>query len=158
MNRRNYKLGKGSLSKLATTEPVVQELVKYTLQHVINKRKLHCPDFSITYGKRTQREQFDLYMIGRKRIADNEYKVVGTTVTNCDGIIRRSAHQSGLAIDFCAWVDGKANFDAGNLALIATAFLEAAQELGIQIEWGGNYNSISDGCHIEVVKYNKQDF
>jgi peptidoglycan L-alanyl-D-glutamate endopeptidase CwlK len=103
---------------------------------IANSRKLFCPDFGISCGKRTTAEQMQLFTSGK---------------SNCDGIKSISKHQYGFAIDFYAYVDGKANYDPGNMALIATCFLEAASELGKEINWGGNFASLSDCPHIELV-------
>lgn len=110
---------------------------------IANRRKTHCPDFGISAGRRTTEEQQKLYAQGRT--------TKGSIVTNCDGIKQKSVHQSGLAIDFYAYVDGKANYEISNLALIATCFFEAATDLGINIDWGGSFKSISDCPHIEIV-------
>lgn len=151
---RNNKIGKGSQVNVDTTLPIMQQLVHKAFE-ISNQRKLHCPDFSITDALRTTHEQHELFKIGRIYVCGIWEKTGELTATNCDGVDILSAHQSGLAIDFCAWVDGKANYEPGNLALIVTTFYEAAFELGIEIDWGGNFKSISDGCHIEIVKYNK---
>lgn len=153
MNRNNV-IGKGSQANLDTTLPIMQQLVAKAFE-ISNQRKLHCPDFSITDALRTAVEQRELFKIGRIYLCGEWEKTGELIVTNCDGEDIVSVHQSGLAIDFCAWVDGKANYEPSNLALVVTAFYEAAFELGIEIDWGGNFKSISDGCHIEIVKYNK---
>ena len=152
---RNNKIGKGSQRKLNTANPIKQQLVAKAFE-ISNKRKLHCPDFSITDALRTSSEQFNLYKVGRVFIGQQWARTGKPILTKCDGYDILSTHQSGMAIDYAAWVDGKSNFDDGNMALIATVFYEAAFELGIEIEWGGNYGSISDGCHIEIVKYIKR--
>jgi peptidoglycan L-alanyl-D-glutamate endopeptidase CwlK len=103
---------------------------------IANARKLYCPDFGISCGKRSTTIQMQLFKEGK---------------SNCDGITNISKHQYGFAIDFFAYVDDKANYDAGNMALIATCFMEAAAELGHEVNWGGNFGSISDSPHIELV-------
>ena len=68
----------------------------------------------------------------------------------CDGYENRSNHQDGNALDFYAYVDGKASWEPEHLAQVACAFLQAANELGIKIKWGGLFKSWSDMPHIEI--------
>jgi peptidoglycan L-alanyl-D-glutamate endopeptidase CwlK len=55
----------------------------------------------------------------------------------CDGYEVRSVHQDGLAIDFYAYVNGRASWAEEHLAMVAAAHLQAASELGVVLEWGG---------------------
>lgn len=68
----------------------------------------------------------------------------------CDGYENRSKHQDGNALDFYAYVDGKASWEPEHLAQVACAFLQAANELGIKIKWGGLFKSFVDQPHIEI--------
>ena len=103
----------------------------------------HGPDS----GKRTAASQHELHMKGASR---------------CDGYDIKSNHQSGKALDFYAFVDGRASWEHDHLAMIAAAFLQAASILGYQLSWGGFWqskkptvvNSIPYGwdCpHVEIV-------
>ena len=72
--------------------------------------------------------------------------------TNCDGKTRRSKHQDGRAVDFYAYVDGKASWDHYHLTHVATALLQAACILKVKIRWGGFFGSTGwDKPHIELV-------
>jgi len=149
MNRK-YKYGKSSLAKIDTTSEMMQE-VCHEAMRIANLRKMHCPDFGISYGLRTKHEQFELYRLGRefdgfKWYVKNKSKVV----TYRDGSTFKSTHQSGLAVDFFAYIDGKENYEPENMALIATCFMEAAENLGHRFEWGGSFKSISDSGHFEL--------
>ena len=42
-----------------------------------------------------------------------------------------------MALDFYAYIHGKASWEHKHLAMVATAFFQAASELGYRIEWGG---------------------
>jgi len=147
---RNYKYSKNSLAKIKTVHPKLQLLCKLAIS-IANCRKAHCPDFGISHGLRTQEEQLELYKKGRVFI-DHEYfiKDENLVVTNCDGVNNKSNHQNSLAIDFYCFVDGRANYDLANMALVVVAFYEAAADLGIKMNSGMNYKSISDSAHIEI--------
>lgn len=80
-----------------------------------------------------------------------------------DGIIRRSLHQDGKALDFYAFVDGKASWHHPHLMAVACAMFQAAAILGYRIKWGGLWKSkkptIVDGIpygwdcpHIELIE------
>ncbi len=148
---RNYQYGKTSLKNISTVEQDLQDVCHEALR-IANARKMHCPDFGISHGYRSADDQFKIFMKGRKHVGDGEYIKIGPTFTNLDGFDKESRHQDGDAIDFFAIVDGKVNYQDGNIALVATCFFEAASNLKVNIDWGGSFKSISDGAHIELVK------
>lgn len=73
-------------------------------------------------GVRSDEEQFTLYQTGN---------------SECDGINDISFHQKGMALDFYAYVDGKASWEPHHLAMVAAAYLQAASMLGYKLQWGG---------------------
>jgi len=78
-------------------------------------------------GIRTVNEQYKLFLDGKSR---------------ADGTNSKSYHQSGQALDFFAYVDGKASWHPGHLAMVAAAFLQAASELGYTLTWGGLWSPV----------------
>ncbi len=100
-------------------------------------------DFGIpsTGGLRTEEQQKLLFSKGKSK---------------ADGVNNRSKHQANkagksTAIDFYAYVDGHANWEPWCMTQIAAAFLQAANELGIRIKWGGFFHSLTDMPHVELV-------
>ena len=83
-------------------------------------------------GIRTATRQGELYASGKSR---------------ADGAIRKSNHQTGKALDFYAYVDGKASWQPKYLAMVAAAFLQAASILGYQASWGGLYRSQNNSIY-----------
>lgn len=79
-----------------------------------------------TAGKRTAEQQYELYSQGKSK---------------ADGYKKSSKHQSGRALDFYAFVDGRASWQRKHLAMVATALLQAANILGYKIKWGGLWRS-----------------
>ena len=84
-------------------------------------------------------------------------------VSKADGIVHLSNHQLwpgekyGRAIDFYAYVDGKASWEPEHLAMVAAAHLQAASEYGYAVEWGGLWKGSQeiygwDMCHIQLKK------
>ena len=96
------------------------------------------PEFG---GLRTAEEQFELHRRGSS--------------PNCDGYETLSNHQSGNALDFYAYVDGKASWDKIHLAMVAATIMTTANRLGIELRWGGQFGSAIfhgwDMPHIEVL-------
>jgi len=87
-------------------------------------------------GKRTAERQNELFVAGKSK---------------CDGYKKLSRHQSGKALDFYAFVNGKASWDTEHLAMVAAAFLQAASILGYKLKWGGLWKSFKDYPHVELV-------
>lgn len=62
----------------------------------------------------------------------------------------RSRHLTGHAIDIAAWVDGGIRWDWPLYDALAVAMKQAADELNIPIEWGGDWKSFKDGPHYQL--------
>jgi peptidoglycan L-alanyl-D-glutamate endopeptidase CwlK len=71
------------------------------------------------------------------RSAEDQKELHDRGASICDGTILKSLHQTGRALDFYAFVDGKASWDPAHLTMVAAAFLQAASILGYSLEWGG---------------------
>lgn len=91
--------------------------------------ELSIVDFGIPEhgGLRTAEEQYQLFLNGKSR---------------ADGTNDLSYHQTGKALDFYAFVNGKASWHPGHLAMVASAFLLATTELGYRVTWGGLWHPI----------------
>jgi len=111
----------------------------------VNSKLIEIDDLAITLttidyghpqhaGLRTAEEQASLYRAG---------------VSKADGYTSLSKHQSGRALDFYAYVDGKASWEAKHLVRVAAAFYQAASILGYEIEWGGLWK-FKDTPHIQL--------
>jgi len=76
-----------------------------------------------------------------KRSAERQHELYLDEKSNADGYDKKGRHQSGDALDFYAFVDGKASWEHHHLAMVAAAFLQAASILGYQLSWGGFWQS-----------------
>lgn len=99
-------------------------------------------------GLRTDERQHELFLEGKSQK---------------DGTNHRSNHQDGKALDFYAFVDGRASWHHPHLAMVAAAYFQAAAILDHKIRWGGLWKSskptIIDGIpygwdmpHIELIE------
>ena len=93
----------------------------------------------ITETLRTTAEQNELYAKGRT--------TPGKIVTHAKGDTYQSAHQWGVAFDFCKNIKGQEYSD--------TAFFKAIGTLGkaIGLFWGGDFKTFVDLPHFELPKY-----
>ena len=84
------------------------------------------------------------------RTADNQAALFASNKSKADGVVNKSYHQSGKALDVYAYVDGKASWSKQDLAIVACAMLQAAAELGYKLKWGGLWKSWQDFPHFEL--------
>lgn len=104
------------MTKLNARSMKALEGVHPDLVRVVLKARERC-EFLVTEGLRTKERQRELVKLGRSRTAN-------------------SRHLYGLAVDLCD-MDGK--YDIPDMEEIARAMKMAALELGIPIEWGGDW-------------------
>lgn len=142
---KEYKLSNLSLQRLIGVHP--------KLVSVIKKAIINSPyDFSIVSGARTTQEQQELYKQGRT--------VKGKIITNCDGVIKKSNHQTksdnyGYAIDFGIFdrtVPGNIDWNAKEkYKAVAEHIKNIAVQEKVKIVWGGDWQTFKDYPHIELV-------
>lgn len=124
-----HRLSRNSLMKLEGVHPSLVKLVHRAL--VLSKY-----DFGITCGVRTPHEQQDLYATGKSQTLNSKH------LPQDDGF----SH----AIDFAVYVDGKLTWGNKYYRKVIQAFVTAAIELGIQVEFGGLWESFVDGPHVQL--------
>ena len=102
-------------------------------------------DCTVISGLRTLEEQQELYAQGRSD--------PGEIVTNCDGINRRSNHQSGNAVDVVPypidWGDMIRMREFGWFVLGVAATLRRQGLMAHDITWGGQW-TFKDYPHYEL--------
>lgn len=114
-----FTWGKASKERLGAVNPIMAKVANRALE-------LSPYDFTIAQGLRTIEEQ-------KKLVAEGKSQTM------------RSKHLGGTAIDFAPIVNGKANWDEKYVFAVADAFKKAADELGVNLRWGGNWNkNLSD--------------
>jgi peptidoglycan L-alanyl-D-glutamate endopeptidase CwlK len=93
---------------------------------------------------------FGIPQYGGLRTVEEQKGLFDEGLSKCDGVEFKSYHQSGKALDFFAYVDGKASWDELHLSLVGAAFLQAGSEMGIPLEWGGLWQNFKDYPHIQL--------
>ena len=119
-----YKLSKKSLKKLDGVHPDLIAVVKLAIE------KTEC-DFAVIEGVRSYDRQVQLYNEGASKTLN-------------------SRHLTGHAVDLMAWVDGGGSWDWEHYHKIADAMKEAAKELDVELEWGGDWKRFADGPHFQL--------
>lgn len=117
----SYSLGARSLQNLSGVNPDLVSVVKLA----ITKTK---QDFTVIEGVRNINRQRELVKTGK------------STTMN-------SRHLTGHAVDVCPW---PVSWDWEPFYPIADAIKEAAVELGVEIEWGGDWKNFPDAPHFQL--------
>lgn len=96
------------------------------------------------------RIDFGIPNLGGFRTAQEQYKLYQEEASQLDGYKLISNHQRRRALDFFAYVNGKASWEHEHMAMVGAAFLQAAVILEFDIRWGGLWKSFRDMPHIEL--------
>jgi peptidoglycan L-alanyl-D-glutamate endopeptidase CwlK len=116
-----YTLGNKSRSKLQGVHPDLVAVVERAIQYTEQ-------DFTVLEGLRSIDRQKELVATGKSKTMN-------------------SRHLTGHAVDLAPW---PISWDWEKFYPIADAMKEAAQELNITIEWGGDWRSFPDGPHFQL--------
>ena len=119
-----YRLGKRSKQRL---EGLHKDLVAVVERAI----KITEVDFTVLEGMRTLDRQKELVARG------------ASTTLNY-------RHLTGHGVDLGAYVDGSVRWDWPLYYKIADAMKQAAKELEIDMDWGGDWKSFPDGPHYQL--------
>ena len=119
-----YTLSKKSRDRLVG---VHQDLVK-VVERAIEITEI---DFAVLEGVRSKTRQEHLVKAGASQTM-------------------RSRHLTGHAVDLGAYVAGSVRWDWPLYHKLAVAVKQAAAELQIHIEWGGDWTTFKDGPHFQL--------
>lgn len=106
---------------------VHEDLVKI-VRLAIKKTRV---DFKVGEGVRSMKKQQKLLRSGATRTLN-------------------SRHLTGHAVDLYAMVGSEIRWDWPLYYKIAEAMKEAAAELGVPLEWGGDWRTFKDGPHFQL--------
>nr|WP_284347151.1 M15 family metallopeptidase [Proteus mirabilis] len=89
-------------------------------------------DFMVIEGKRNEARQRQLVGSGKSQTMN-------------------SRHLTGHAVDCAPLVNNQIPWnDWSYFKKVADAMMQAAKELGVDIEWGGNWKTFKDGPHFQL--------
>ena len=119
-----FTLGTRSRANLQGVHPDLVKVVQRAIQ-------ITSQDFTVIEGLRDIKRQEELLRRG------------ATQTMN-------SRHLTGHAVDITPWVNGEISWDWKYYPEVAKAMKQAAQELKVDLEWGGNWKSFKDGPHYQL--------
>ena len=117
----SYRLGTRSLQNLSGVHPDLVSVVEKAI-------KITKVDFTVIEGVRNINRQRQLVKSGASQTMN-------------------SRHLTGHAVDIAPW---PISWDWEKFYPIADAMKDAAKELGIDLEWGGDWKSFKDGPHWQL--------
>lgn len=119
-----FYLGDSSLKRLQGVHPDLISVVDSAI-------RITEIDFTVLEGLRSLKRQAELVEVGASKTM-------------------RSRHLTGHAVDLGAYVGRRVRWDWPLYYKIADAMKDAANELGIKIEWGGDWRTFKDGPHFQL--------
>lgn len=119
-----FVLSKKSLDRLTGVHPDLVRVVKRAIE-------ITTVDFAVLEGVRSKSRQEQLVKAGASQTVN-------------------SRHITGHAVDLGAYISGSVRWDWPLYHKIADAVKQAAAELGVPIEWGGDWRTFKDGPHFQL--------
>jgi peptidoglycan L-alanyl-D-glutamate endopeptidase CwlK len=116
-----YQLGQRSLQNLSGVHPDLVDVVKRAIE-------LTEQDFTVIEGIRNIDRQRQLYRTGKSKTLN-------------------SRHLTGHAVDIAPW---PISWEWEEFYPIEEAMKQAASELDVDLEWGGDWKSFKDGPHWQL--------
>ncbi|WP_313495464.1 M15 family metallopeptidase [Pseudoxanthomonas mexicana] len=119
-----FQLDARSLQRLQGVHP--------DLAKVIHRAAALSPiEFRVIEGLRTEKRQRELVASGASKTMN-------------------SRHLTGHAVDLAPYVGGTIRWDWPLYHKLAPAVKQAAAEVGVPIEWGGDWRTFKDGPHFQL--------
>jgi peptidoglycan L-alanyl-D-glutamate endopeptidase CwlK len=119
-----YALGERSRQRLQGVHPDLVKVVERAIE-------LTTVDFMVTEGLRSMERQIELVKAKKSKTMN-------------------SRHLTGHAVDLAAWVKKSVSWEWKHYETIALAMKTAAMQVGVKIEWGGDWQSFKDGPHFQL--------
>jgi peptidoglycan L-alanyl-D-glutamate endopeptidase CwlK len=119
-----FKLGTRSRACLVGVHPDLVYVVELAIE-------ITAVDFTVLEGVRTVERQRSLFASGASRTLD-------------------SRHLTGHAVDLAPWIRGSVSWEWTDYHRLAPSVKRAAAEVGIPVEWGGDWKSFPDGPHWQL--------
>jgi peptidoglycan L-alanyl-D-glutamate endopeptidase CwlK len=119
-----FELSQSSLGKLHSVHPDLRRVIERAIQ-------ITPIDFTVLEGRRSIERQRQLVASGASQTL-------------------RSRHLTGHAVDIAPLDNGTVSWAWPLYYPLATAVKAAANEVGVEVEWGGDWTSFKDGPHWQL--------
>ncbi|AJJ02046.1 D-alanyl-D-alanine carboxypeptidase family protein [Yersinia pseudotuberculosis] len=124
MKISNFRFSQRSDNNLKGVNPDLVKVVRRALE-------LSVVDFGVIEGLRTVERQKWLVATGKSQTMNGR-------------------HLTGHAIDVFAYPTVGGSWEWKYYEQIASAFKQAAKDVGVPIEWGGDWQTLKDGPHFQL--------
>ncbi|MEN4919453.1 M15 family metallopeptidase [Achromobacter spanius] len=125
-----FALSARSLQRLEGVHPQLVEVVKLAIQRT-------AVDFTVVEGLRTPERQRELVAAGKSR--------------TMNGLHLRQADGYGHAVDLAPLVGGAIPWNEwARFKDLAEVVKACAADLGVPVEWGGDWKTLKDGPHFQL--------
>lgn len=124
-----FQLGPRSKMRLNGVHPDLVKVVERAIQ-------ITTVDFTVLEGVRDPQRQRKLVDSGASQTMNSRH------IPGADGF--------GKAVDLGAWVDDQVDWSWPLYHKIADAMKEAARQIKVPIEWGGDWKTFKDGPHFQL--------
>ena len=124
-----FQLGPRSKMRLNGVHPDLVKVVERAIQ-------ITTVDFTVLEGVRDPLRQKKLVESGASQTMNSRH------IPGADGY--------GKAVDLGAWVDDQVDWSWPLYHKIADAMKEAARQVKVPIEWGGDWRTFKDGPHFQL--------
>ena len=122
----SFILSQKSLRRLEGVNPALVQVVKRAIQ-------ITPIDFIVVEGLRTKERQAYLVEKGASKTMN-------------------SRHLTGDAVDLAPIVNNKVSWDWKDFYPLAEAVKEAAKQVKVEVEWGGDWTTFKDGPHWQLLR------
>ena len=119
------------LNRLQEVHPDLQRII-------LRGSEIYQGEFIVTEGKRTKARQKELY------------DAKATTTMRSRHVPESNASGLPCAVDLAVKVGTEIRWDWPLYKIVADAIKQAAEELGLPIEWGGDWRTFKDGPHFQL--------
>jgi hypothetical protein len=126
----SFILSQKSLRRLEGVNPALVQVVRRAIQ-------ITPIDFIVVEGLRTKERQAYLVEKGASKTMN-------------------SRHLTGDAVDLAPIVDNKVSWDWKHFYPLAEAVKQAAKDVKVEVEWGGDWESFKDGPHWQLPRKKKE--
>lgn len=124
-----YRLGTRSLKRLHGVHPDLVAVVKRAIE-------ITDMDFTVLEGLRTRQRQKRLVAKGASKTMRSRHI--------------RAKNGYGHAVDLAPLPNGQISWDWKHFYPIEKAMKQAAKELGVSLQWGGDWRTFKDGPHWQL--------
>jgi peptidoglycan L-alanyl-D-glutamate endopeptidase CwlK len=125
-----FQLSQRSLTRLAGVHPDLVDVVKLAIQRTP-------VDFLVVEGVRTVAQQREYVAKGASQTMNSYH------LPQADGL--------GHAVDLAPLIDGAIPWDDwAQFRSLADVVKACADELGVPVEWGGDWKTFKDGPHFQI--------